>query len=245
MKKLFVLALSCAVLFTSCKCRQNKNAEGCTGNCETCTECCESEQCAACADAVLRLNVPVKAAPEAVENIIALGTQLVAASLNDEGALEYDMFKSETKEGTLLIYETWKCQACLDKHSAAEHFTTLVPQIQAAAQEMTIEQFVKEEEPQTEGKTIRINCHVACKDAANKEAVLALVKQLVEASQSDEGVIDYDVYSSVTRPEQLLIFETWKCQACLDKHSASSHFTTIVPMVQDLAESMSIEIFTK
>lgn len=224
MKKYFVMALACAVLFTSCKCRQNKGGES---------------------EGVLRLNVPVRTEAVSVEKVMSLGKALVEASLKDEGALEYDMYKSETREGWLLIYETWKNQACLDKHSAADHFTTLVPQIQAAATEMSIEQFKKEAEPDTDGKTIRINCHIKTADDAHAEAAIVLAKQLVEASLNDEGVIEYDILRSVTCPTRLMIYETWKDQASLDRHSAADHFTKLVPMIQEQASEMAIEIFCK
>ena len=81
--------------------------------------------------------------------------------------------------------------------------------------------------------TIRINCMLTV-DAANRDKAIEVCKQLVAASLGDEGVIDYDVLESVTRPTKLMIFETWKDQASLDKHSASVHFTTLVPQIQQL-----------
>ena len=43
----------------------------------------------------------------------------------------------------------------------------------------------------------------------------------------------------------MLIYETWKDQASLDAHSASAHFTRLVPEIQGLAAGMSIETFLK
>ena len=88
-------------------------------------------------------------------------------------------------------------------------------------------------EATSEESTIRINCMLTV-DAANRDKAIDLCKQLVAASLGDEGVIDYDVLESATRPNKLMIFETWKDQASLDKHSASVHFTTLVPQIQEL-----------
>lgn len=191
----------------------------------------------------IRLNVPVKVKPENVEVTMGLAKQLIEASLMDGGVMEYDMFKSETRPDYLLIYETWKDQKSLDAHSASSHFTSLVPQIQAQG-EMTIEQFVQVANQPQEGETIRINCHIVPKDLANKEAILKLAKELVEASQSDEGMVEYDILSSITREDELMIYETWSDQASLDTHSASEHFTRLVPQLQELAD-MTIEKFNK
>lgn len=191
----------------------------------------------------IRLNVPINIDPANVETATVLAKQLIEASLKDAGVMEYDMFKSETRDNYLLIYETWKDQASLDTHSAAPHFTSLVPQIQEQG-EMAIEQFLQVAEPEKDGKQIRINCHIVTKDdAENKAAVMALCKELVAASQSDKGMIQYDILSSVTRPTELMIYETWTDQASLDVHSASEHFTRLVPQIQALAAGMAIEQF--
>ena len=154
--------------------------------------------------------------------------------------MEYDMYQSETRPGHLVIYETWKDQASLDAHSATSHFTTIVPQMQALG-ELSIDALT----PEAQGTTIRINCHVVAKDEASKVQIIAKAKELVAASLNDAGVIEYDILSSVTRPNQLMIYETWKDQPSLDAHSASAHFTRLVPEIQALAADMSIEQFLK
>ncbi len=65
------------------------------------------------------------------------------------------------------------------------------------------------------------------------------------ASLKDAGVVEYDILSSVTRPNELMIYETWKDQPSLDAHSASAHFTRLVPEIQSLSANMSIEQFLK
>ena len=48
---------------------------------------------------------------------------------------------------------------------------------------------------------------------------IELAKELVAASQNDEGVIEYDVLESVSRPDKLFIFETWTDQASLKEEA--------------------------
>lgn len=90
---------------------------------------------------------------------------------------------------------------------------------------------------------LRLNCALTVK-AEDVAKVVELAKELVEYSRKDEGCIDYDILQSQTNPCQLLIFETWASQACLDVHMAAPHFTRLVPQIQAFGE-LQIEIFKK
>ena len=88
-----------------------------------------------------------------------------------------------------------------------------------------------------------IRLHVFFRVAAeNRAAALQAAKDLVAASLSDKGCIAYDVFESATRPDVLMICETWADQASLDVHQASAHFTTLVPRIESLGE-MKLEQF--
>ena len=89
--------------------------------------------------------------------------------------------------------------------------------------------------------------------AENRAATLQAAKELVAASLSDKGCIAYDVFESATRPDVLMICETWAddvlmiCetwadQPSLDAHQKSAHFTTLVPRIESLGE-MKLEQF--
>lgn len=222
MKKTFIAAIA-ALALSACGSKQAQPVEA------------EPVEEAATEVEFIRLNVPVKVEAAKVEATVDLAKQLIEASLKDNGVMEYDMFKSMTRPDYLLIYETWKDQPSLDAHSAADHFTTLVPKIQEQG-EMTIEQFVKVAGQEMEGEAIRVNCHIVPKDPAQKEAVVKLAKDLVEATQKDAGMVEYDLLESVTRPNELMIYETWKDQASLDAHSQAEHFTTLLPQIKELAD---------
>ena len=88
---------------------------------------------------------------------------------------------------------------------------------------------------------IRLNVFIQVSEA-NRAQVLDAAKDLVAQSLKDNGCVAYDIFESATRPDVLMICETWKDQACLDGHQAAPHFTTLVPKIQELAE-MKIESF--
>ena len=82
-----------------------------------------ASETAAASNNEIRINCLYKVAPENVANIVTLSKELVAASRNDGGNIDYDIYQSQTDPTQLMIFETWKDQASLDVHSAAAHFT--------------------------------------------------------------------------------------------------------------------------
>ena len=63
----------------------------------------------------------VKDAAQTAE-IKALCQELVEKSLKDNGNVAYDYFVSGTREGVMMICETWRDEQALAAHSAAPHF---------------------------------------------------------------------------------------------------------------------------
>ncbi len=81
---------------------------------------------------MIRLNAffELKDAADAAA-VVALGKELVEKSRQDEGNVYYDLFQSASDPARFVFCETWQDGAVLAKHSEAEHFTRLVPQISA------------------------------------------------------------------------------------------------------------------
>ena len=56
----------------------------------------------------------------------------------------YDLFHSTTRQNVYMFCETWKYDELLTKHSNSEHFTRLVPQIEALTNDgLHLERFDK------------------------------------------------------------------------------------------------------
>lgn len=66
-----------------------------------------------------------------VDEVKRLGAELVNTSLEDEGNVSYDLFTSATRPLVMMFCETWKNEDVLKSHMASEHFTRLVPKIEA------------------------------------------------------------------------------------------------------------------
>ena len=88
---------------------------------------------------------------------------------------------------------------------------------------------------------IRINVFIQVSDA-NRAAVLTAAKELTACSVKEEGCIAYDIFESATRPDVLMICETWADEKVLDAHEKSAHFATLVGKMQELA-ALKLEKF--
>ena len=89
---------------------------------------------------------------------------------------------------------------------------------------------------------IRLNVFIQV-EKQNYDQVVSIAKDLVAASQKDNGCIAYDIFESATRKDVLMICETWKDEESLAAHEKAAHFVTLVPKIQSLA-SMKLEKFS-
>lgn len=92
---------------------------------------------------MIRLNVFFeKKEGVKAEELNALCEELVEKSLKDNGNVAYDYFVSGTRNGVMMICETWQNEEVLKAHMATDHFTTLVPKIEALTNSgLKLEQF--------------------------------------------------------------------------------------------------------
>lgn len=82
---------------------------------------------------------------------------------------------------------------------------------------------------------IRLNVFLSTEEI-NRNKVLDAAKELTASSVKEEGCIAYDVYESATRPNVLLICETWKDSVALSNHEKSACFIKNIAILKDFAE---------
>lgn len=82
---------------------------------------------------------------------------------------------------------------------------------------------------------LRLNCFIKV-SSEHRCAVIEAAKRLTKASLFQDGCVAYDIFESATRPEVLMICETWQNQAALDAHSASEVFVKEVSFMKSVAE---------
>lgn len=82
---------------------------------------------------------------------------------------------------------------------------------------------------------IRIVATFQVKPGAGEKA-LGLFNELVEKSRGDAGCAGYDLVRHTTDQNCYVMLEAWESQEQLDQHSASEHFTRLVPQLVGLCE---------
>ena len=88
---------------------------------------------------------------------------------------------------------------------------------------------------------IRLNVFIQV-SAEHRAASLEAAKALTACSLQDKGCIAYDIFESATRPDVLLICETWTDADALAAHSATEHFERYVGQIEQLGQ-MKLEQF--
>lgn len=88
---------------------------------------------------------------------------------------------------------------------------------------------------------IRLNCFIRVHEGA-KDQVIADALALTEHSLNEKGCVAYDIFSSCSRPDVLMICETWADRDALDRHAASDAFAKYVGNMRQNAE-MKLETF--
>ena len=75
---------------------------------------------------------------ETVAKAIDLAAELVVATRKEKGCIQYDLLRANDEPEKLVILETWESQEVLDVHTASEHFTRIIPQLDALCVTPTI-----------------------------------------------------------------------------------------------------------
>lgn len=173
--------------------------------------------------------------------LIQKASELVAASLKDEGVKDYDFLMSVNDDFTFLIFETWDNASVLQKHMQTPHFTTLIPQIQELA-DLTIEQFDQPANPQDKGNGYRLNFSFN-KTIAEIEIMKPFAQQLIRNSHLEEECRGYNIFVSLINPGFCLLFEDWPSQAALDRHLQTNHYKDNIKYVTGGITNRKIERF--
>lgn len=64
-----------------------------------------------------------------VEKVLKLAKELVAATINEEGCIKYEMYQDQKKPDILIMIEEWETMEHLKSHMASEHFKNIVPKM--------------------------------------------------------------------------------------------------------------------
>ncbi len=73
----------------------------------------------------------------------------------------------------------------------------------------------------------------------NIDKYLEIAKKLAEETRKENGNIFYEMIQDTNNKNVLAFIEKWDNLEVLDKHMKTSHFTTLVPQLNELREEES------
>jgi quinol monooxygenase YgiN len=71
---------------------------------------------------MIRLNVFISVEEANRTKVLDAAIELTSSSVKEDGCIAYDVYKSATRPGVLLICETWKDSEALSNHEKGDSF---------------------------------------------------------------------------------------------------------------------------
>ena len=66
------------------------------------------------------------------------------------------------------------------------------------------------------------------------EDLLAILRDVQEASRRDDGCLNYGYYAEITDPSSLIAVEEWRDMAALEAHLRTPHVARLVEALPDM-----------
>ena len=88
---------------------------------------------------------------------------------------------------------------------------------------------------------IRLNVFISVENV-NRANVFVAAKELTAVSVMEAGCIAYDVFESATRPNVLMICETWKDSETLSNHEKEAAFIKNIAILKEFT-TIKVEKF--
>ncbi|MCL2529130.1 MAG: antibiotic biosynthesis monooxygenase [Coriobacteriia bacterium] len=82
---------------------------------------------------MIKVVAKMTLSPEALESAMPILEELIAATVLEDGCVNYNFCQHTESADTFAIIETWETQESLDVHGKSEHFGRLVPQLAGLA----------------------------------------------------------------------------------------------------------------
>ena len=89
---------------------------------------------------------------------------------------------------------------------------------------------------------------VVAKVKAKKESVETVkseLLQLIPPTRKENGCIAYNLHQDDEDPALFIFYETWKNEACLEKHMGSDHFKGCINTIGGMIEEQAVHIMTR
>jgi quinol monooxygenase YgiN len=169
----------------------------------------------------------VEVAPGATSQGIALLKTLGTASRKEDGNLRFQVVQERDRPNRFVVIEAWKDQAALEGHRKgkpyAEFNEKLVPIRNAPLDERVHNALAAAANmPGPSRGAIWVVTHVDV-PPPSKDACIAELKMLTDASRKDAGNLMFEVVQQSNRPNHFTVVEIWKDRKAFDAHGTAEH----------------------
>jgi quinol monooxygenase YgiN len=165
-------------------------------------------------------------APAAVRKASGLLRQFAAATRKEDGNVEFSALRETGRPGRYAILEGWRDKAALEAHGAA--MKSLAGKLQPSfASPFDARQFLPlsvEGKPAAGGTigAIWLLTHIDV-FPTHKDEAAAVVKEQVDASRKDGGVLRYDALVWDGHPNHFQLVEGWANRGAQRAHELTDH----------------------
>jgi quinol monooxygenase YgiN len=169
----------------------------------------------------------VEVAPGAVPQALALLKALAAASRKEDGNLRFQVVQERNRPGRFVAIEAWKDQAAFEAHRKAKpyaEFNEKLASIRNAPPDERVHNALApaDQLPAPSGDAVWVVTHVDV-PPPSKDACIAELKMLVDASRKDAGNLTFEVVQQSNRPNHFTVVEVWKDGKAADAHGSAEH----------------------
>jgi quinol monooxygenase YgiN len=169
----------------------------------------------------------VEVAPSATSQALTLLKALGAASRKEDGNLRFQVVQERERPNRFVVIEAWKDQAAFEGHrkgkAYAEFNEKLTPMRNAPPDERVHNALVAAPNLPGSGRAaIWLVTHVDV-PPPSKDACIAELKTLTEASRKDAGNLMFEVVQQTNRPNHFTVVEVWKDAKAFDQHGSAEH----------------------
>ena len=78
-----------------------------------------------------------------------------------------------------------------------------------------------------------------------KDQLISKMENLIKSTRLESGCISYDLYSSTSDENVLMMFEQWESKEALDSHTQTDHFKAFGKAIKEyLAKEMEINAYS-
>ncbi len=179
----------------------------------------------------------IEVAPGAQKQATDLLKPLADAS-RKEGALRFDLLQRTSPATQFVIYESWKDQAALDAHMAADHtkhFNDAVASLLLAPidDRPCIATDAAPPQALAAGSSVVIT-HVDV-GPPNRDKTIDILKGVAAATRKENGNLAFDALQQTARTNHFEVVEVWKDQAAEDAHEVNAatkaYRATLTPLI--------------